>query len=244
MPTRALIAPTSQRLRRLPLSGLGGAGLGKRRRGRLARVVALAILALLSSSCESTPVLGPPFRVEVVEFRSPCPEACTTLPEHNSDEQFMLFATTEAYDTANPETGLDEYPKAIYYTSDYYTSDYYNPGRHVDCLLQFGATLQPDNMVDFLALSQRVSWRRWDSVINMQTDAGGRPETPGWSIELVGDVPIIPARGEDLTEYLQQDFHIIGAPEEYIEPDPDSCTGDLRSLSFDFRFIPLNPYGG
>jgi hypothetical protein len=43
--------------------------------------------------------------------------------------------------------------------------------------------------------------------------------------------------------YEDQEFHIIGTPDEYVEPDPDSCTGDLSSLSFDFRFIPLNPYG-
>ncbi len=238
MPTRALISPTSQRLRRLAFSGLGWAGLGKRRRSRLARVVALAILAVLSGSCEGTPFIGPPYRIEVVEFRSPCPASCTTLPEHDPEAQWMLYTTPEPYGMTDADTGLSQYPSEISHDSD---TNY--PWRKADCLLQFGVTLQPESVIDFLVLNQQIGWRKWGSVIFLASQFGVRPETPAWNIELVGDVPIIPARGEDLTEYLQQDFHIIGTPDEYVEPDPDSCTGDLSSLSFDFRFIPLNPYG-
>ncbi len=109
-------------------------------------------------------------------------------------------------------------------------------------MLQFGLSLRPEEAVTYLTLNQRVSKRKWEPIVDLQPQQTGEgPETPGWHIELIGEVPIVPAEGEDISEYLQQDFHIIGTPDEYIEPEPDACTSDLNSLRFDFRFLPLHP---
>jgi hypothetical protein len=201
--------------------------------------VCLMVLIVLGGCCDCPIIHAPPYRIEVVEFQPPCPSDCTTLAEHDPETIWKLVTFPQAYAMTSNDTGLGVYPMAISHQSNYE-----NPSRGVDCLLQFGLSFQPDEVVDFLGLSYRVKRNDWEELIGLPLQSTGLGhETPGWNIELVGEVPIIPARGEDLTEYLQQDFHIIGYPDEYIEPDPASCTGDLSSLSFDFRFIPLNPYG-
>ncbi len=204
---------------------------------------ALALLPIaLGGCCNCMTLRGPPYKVEVLEFRSPCPATCNTLPEHDPEAQWMLMKLPLGGESSDMDTGIVEESFELGWAS---TSD--RIGRDVNCHLQFTLTHrpgeQPEDALGRMLLSRQTGLREWEQLINVAPQSREPVETPGWSIELVGEVPIRPARGEDLTEYLQQDFHIIGAPDEYIEPDPDSCTGDLRSLSFDFRFIPLNPYG-
>jgi hypothetical protein len=223
----------------LAWSGLGWAGLGK--------LMALPLLIVVACSPQDVRVpLSLAYSIIVEDFRSPCPARCTQLPFENTPAGMV----TDIFWQDWPEAQAMGNPLGV--SGPVYESirPSCGVGKACDCDIHFGFQVFPEfalgeMTIDIQKFGPFSGWRRWETLYNSYdtTPPGESVTFDGWSIEMIGEFPMpLPASDYD-PAYEDQEFHIIGTPDEYIEPDPDSCTGDLRSLSFDFRFIPLNPYG-
>lgn len=230
MPTRSMTVPTSQRLRRLVLVTAGWA---------------LGLVALGGCDSRNPDLVGFyfPYEVVVEDFRSPCPAKCATLPFQEYGDAGVLW-TSRNYD--------DPYVLGAEDTGRH-TLDFSGPivvqkipewsrvcglGNDCDCELQVFVEARPT--VALLNLRVRsLPERSPEYVLNFTPSD---EEENDWNFELIGEFPMpLPASDYD-PSYEQQEFHLVGYPDEYIEAEPDSCTDDLRSLRFDLRLTPLLPY--
>lgn len=231
MPTRSLISPATQRLWRLALVGAGWAfgflGLG---------------------GCDAWGTDEPaglkfPYEIVVEDFRSPCPSRCSVLPfdeysnigdvvsSHNYNDQRVLG-----------ERDWEDEEMMVNGPFPSHEATRWRPTcgskTECDCYLQFQVAVRPTVYLYMLRMGSS-SAEPEDAPLLFFTRS---TQDDGWNFELIGEFPMpLPASDYD-PSYEQQEFHLVGYPDEYIEADPESCTDDLRSLRFDLRLTPLLPY--
>ena len=231
MPTRALFASTSQLLRRLALSGAGWA---------------LGLVAL--GGCDAWGTDEPaglkfPYEIVVEDFRSPCPSRCSVLPFDEYDNIGYVISSHNYNDRrVLGERDWEDERLTFFGPFPSHEATRWRPTcgnkTECDCQIQFQVTVRPTVYPNLLRMVSSSAESQEDPLLHFTPSA----EDDGWNFELIGEFPMpLPASDYD-PSYEQQEFHLVGYPDEYIEADPESCTDDLRSLRFDLRLTPLLPY--